>query len=108
MVKSAGFLKKLKKLGTLIGKGVGWVNENVVKPLRPVIDTGLDMLGVGTFAKPALNMASNMIDKFSGYQSSPSDERAKQFIGVASDFALDTQRAPKDRKYTNPFLNRLN
>ena len=107
MTKSAGFLKKLKKVGQLIGKGAGWVNNNVVKPLRPVIDTGLDMAGAGA-AKKLLDFGSNMIDQYSGYKPSANDDRYRRFVTGAADFALDTQRAPADRKYANPFTNRLN
>ena len=97
MVKSAGFLKKLKKVGQLVGKGVGMVNDNIIKPLRPVIDTGLDMFGFGG-AKKVLDGASNLIDQFSGYKPS-SDDKLKKIIGVGTDFVLDTQRAPSDKKY---------
>ena len=98
MVKSAGWLKKLKKVGQLIGKGVGWVNENVVKPLRPVIDTGLDMFGLGG-AKKVLDGASNFIDQYSGYKPSSSSNTFKNIIAGTADFALDSQRAPSDKKY---------
>lgn len=105
MVKAAGFLKKLKKVGQLLKKGTGWVNENVVKPLKPVIDTGLDMAGL-SFAKPIVDMGSRFIDEYSGYK--PKDDRIKRFVGTATDIALDTQRAPAERKYINPFANFLN
>ena len=107
MVKSAGFLKKLKKVGKLIGKGAGWVNDTVVKPLRPVIDTALDMTGYGSVAKPILNAGSSFLDKYGGRK----PEQNKQFVRAlenVADFALDTQRAPAERKYVNPFSNRLN
>ena len=98
MAKSAGFLKKLKKLGDLIGKGASWINTNVVKPLRPVIDTGLDMLGVGTIAKPAMNLASNWLDNTFG---STPNKQIQTGINVGADLLLDTQRAPSQRKYGN-------
>ena len=108
MAKSAGFLKKLKKIGQLIGKGAGWINDSIVKPLRPVIDTALDMTGVGSIAKPILNAGSEFIDKYSGYKPSQSDARFGSFVRGAADFALDTQRAPAERKYVNPFGNFMN
>ena len=107
MTKSAGFLKKLKKVGQLIGKGAGWVNDNVVKPLRPVIDTALDMTGYGSVAKPILNAGSSFIDKYSGRTPSQNKKWVNALEDVA-DYALDTQRAPAERKYVNPFSNRLN
>jgi hypothetical protein len=107
MTKSARFLKKLKKVGQLIGKGVGWVNDNIVKPLRPVIDTALDMTGYGSVAKPILNAGSSFIDKYSG-RTPQQDMRIVGAVQDIADYALDTQRAPAERKYVNPFSNRLN
>lgn len=96
MVKSAGFLKKLKKVGQLIGKGASWVNTNIVKPLRPVIDTALDITGLGSVAKPALNMASNWLDNNFGTTQNKQIQDATRF---GADFLLDTQRAPSQKKY---------
>lgn len=95
MVKSAGFLKKLKKVGQLIGKGASWVNENVVKPLRPVINTALDMTGFGA-AKPILDIGSNWLD--SNFGTKP-DKTFQKGIEIGKDIFLDTQRAPSQKKY---------
>ena len=96
MTKSAGFLKKLKKVGQLVGKGASWVNENVVKPLRPVIDTALDMTGYGSIVKPILNAGSNWLD--SNFKTEQNDA-IKTGITFGKDLFLDTQRAPTQKKY---------
>lgn len=95
MTKSAGFLKKLKKVGQLIGKGAGWINDNVVKPMRPVIDTALDMTGFGA-AKPLLDIGSNWLD--SNFKSKQNDA-IRTGIEFGKDLFLDTQRAPSQKKY---------
>lgn len=97
MAKSAGFLKKLKKIGGLIGKGASWINKNIVKPLNPVIDTVLDFVPGGGVIKTAKNFVSNAVDNFL-----PAAEENKQVQDIArfgADVALDTQRGPQDRKY---------
>ena len=96
MVKSAGFLKKLKKVGQLVGKGAGWVNSNIVKPLRPVIDTALDMTGFGSVAKPILDVGSNWLDDNFGTKPNKKFLKGVEF---GSDLFLDTQRAPEQKKY---------
>lgn len=96
MVKSAGFLKKLKKIGQLVGKGASWVNNNVVKPLNPIIDNALDFVPGGNIIKGAKNMASNFLDQQFG---TASDKRITNFIDTTGDYFLDTQRAPQERKY---------
>lgn len=96
MVKSAGFLKKLKKIGNLIGKGASWVNTNIVKPLRPMIDTALDMTGLGSVAKPALNVASNWLDNNFG---SSQNKQVQDATRLGADLFLDTQRPSSQRKY---------
>ena len=97
MTKSAGFLKKLKKVGQLIGKGASWVNNNIVKPLNPVIDTALDFIPGGDMIKNVKNAASNAIDRY--LPSAPTNKRIQQAVKFSADVALDTQRSKQDRKY---------
>lgn len=97
MVKSAGFLKKLKKVGQLIGKGASWVNNNIVKPLNPVIDTALDFVPGGGMLKNVKDAASNAIDRY--LPSAPTNKRIQQAVKFGADVALDTQRSKQDRKY---------
>ena len=87
MAKSAGFLKKLKKIGGLIGKGASWINKNIVKPLNPVIDTVLDFVPGGGVIKTAKNFVSNAVDNFL-----PAAEENKQVQDIArfgADVALE-------------------
>ena len=96
MVKSAGIFKKLKKIGQLVGKGASWVNNNVVKPLNPIIDNALDFVPGGNVIKGAKNMASNFLDNQYGTNH---DKRVTNFFDTAGDYFLDTQRSPQEKKY---------
>ena len=107
MTKSAGFLKKLKKLGPMLKKGIEWVNTNVVKPLNPVIDTALDFIPYGSTIKGVKNMASKAIDSMSDGDDYE-DPRAQKYIKMGADFLLDTQRSDRDKKYKNPFGTPIN
>lgn len=95
MVKSAGFLKKMKKIGNIIGQGASWVNNNIVKPLRPIVDTALDMTGFGA-AKPILDVGSNWLDEHFGTKS---NKQIQDFTKLTADFTLDTQRPSQNKKY---------
>lgn len=103
MVKSAGFLKKLKKIGQLVGKGAGWVNENIVKPLKPFINQGINFAAgaagvpmLGTAVNSAIDVGSNWIDSTFGGKS---NKHIKDVTRFGSDILLDTQRAPSQKKY---------
>ena len=103
MVKSAGFLKKLKKVGQLIGKGAGWVNSNIVKPLKPLINQGISFATsaaglpmVGTAINAALDAGSNWLDSKYGNNSNKQIQDVTRF---GADLLLDTQRAPSQKKY---------
>ena len=97
MVKSPGFLKKLKKVGQLVGKGASWVNNNIIKPLNPIIDTALDFVPYGSTIKQVKDTATNVIDKY--LPSAPTDRRVQNAVRFGADLALDTQRSKADRKY---------
>ena len=110
MVKSAGFLKKLKKVKDLIGTGASWINKNVVKPLRPYIDTGLDMIGA-PWAKKIVDVGSNFIDEWDRRDGRTTSGGAAPYIQRGVDMLMDTQRSEEDKKYNSfrsPFRNRLN
>ena len=103
MVKSAGFLKKLKKIGNLIGKGASWVNDNVVKPLKPIINQGVSFAAgaagvpmLGNAINTAIDAGSNWLDENFGSKPNKQIQDAFKF---GADFALDTQRSQQDRKY---------
>lgn len=97
MSKSAGFLKKLKKVGKLIGKGASWVNNNVIKPLNPIIDTALDFVPYGNTIKQVKDIASNVVDEFA--PQAPTNRRVQDGVRFIADVGLDTQRSRADRKY---------
>ena len=93
MVKSAGIFKKLKKIGNLIGKGASWVNQNIIKPLNPIIDTALDFVPGGGAIKTAKNVVSKGLD-FLGdnVYNTQTDNRIGDTVRYGADFLLDTQR----------------
>ena len=100
MVKSAGFLKKLKKIGQLVGKGASWVNKNIVKPLNPVIDTALEFVPGGSAIKSVKDAASKGLDYLDeNYFNTPSNQRMQRIVAQGADMMLDTQRSRQDRKY---------
>ena len=124
MGKSAGFLKRLKKIKDLIGKGSAWVNNNIVKPLNPIIDTALDFVPGGTVIKTVKNAASKFLDNEYGTEQ---DDRVAGFVKHTGNYFLDTQRTPYERSeygeasaprayggvpqpkaYSNPFGQRIN
>ena len=100
MAKSAGFLKKLKKIGDIIGKGASWVNKNIVKPLNPIIDTALDFVPGGSTIKTVKNFASKGLDYLDdNYYNTEEDDTVQQYVKTGADVLLDTQRSKKDQKY---------
>ena len=100
MVKSAGFLKKLKKVGNIIGKGVSWVNKNIVKPLNPIIDTALDFIPYGNVAKGIKNTISNGIESLGNkLYNTKNNNTIQNLVRTGADVLLDTQRSNQDRKY---------
>ncbi|WP_458453520.1 hypothetical protein [Methanobrevibacter sp.] len=100
MGKSAGIFKKLKKVGNLIGKGASWVNKNIIKPLNPVIDTALDFVPGGSAIKTAKNFVTKGLDYLGdNVYNTQTNQRIGDTVRYGADVLLDTQRAPKDRKY---------
>ena len=95
-----------KRVKELLGTGISWLNKNVVKPLRPVIDTALDMSGF-SMAKPLVNVGSRYIENVVEPRYNVSS-RASRYIGDGVDMILDSQRYGKDKKYSAIFGNRLN
>lgn len=62
MSKFAGFLKRAKKVGNFLGKGLKWVNENIVKPLKPKIEQALEDHGYGNVNK-YIDFGSDLVNK---------------------------------------------
>lgn len=103
MAKSAGFLKKLKKIGNLIGKGASWVNNNIVKPLKPIINQGVSFAAgaagvpmVGTAINSAIDAGSKWLDDNYGTES---NKQIQEITKYGGDILLDTQRSKDDRRY---------
>ena len=63
MVKSAGFLKRLKNFGEKVGKGLKWVNTNLIKPNKEKIDELLDFVPYGNYIKKGVDFGSKIVDK---------------------------------------------
>ena len=126
MVKSAGFLKKLKKIGNVIGQGATWINKNILKPLNPILDTALDFVPGGGIIKGVKNGVSKGLDFIDdAFYNTKENKQIQNIVNTGADVLLDTQRAPRDRKYiryeddddqpqpqrkiySNPFGQRLN
>lgn len=101
MVKSAGFLKKLKNIGNLIGKGANWVNKNIIKPLNPIIDTALDFIPYGNTIKHVKNTVTkglDLLDNWDDFRTTP-NRKVQRMVETGGDIFLDTQRSNKDKKY---------
>ena len=112
MNKSAGWLKKLKKVTNAIGKGASWVNNNIVKPMKPLINKAINFGAsaagvpmVGTAINAALDYGSDYLDQTYGSSSNKTIMDASKHI---SDYIEDTQRFPSNRKFNPIFNNRLN
>lgn len=99
MVKSAGFLKKLKKLGNLVGKGASWVNKNIIKPLNPIIDTALDFIPYGSVVKGVKNTVTKGLDALDNIYQTQDNKRIQDLVATGADVVLDTQRSKQDKKY---------
>ena len=98
MVNSAGILKRMKKLKDFVGKGASWINNNVVKPLRPVIDTGLDIMNLSPMKK-VIDVGSGLVDKWDEYDGRKTNIKPRQYIEQGMDYLMDSQRTPSERKY---------
>ena len=108
MGKFAGFLKRMKKLdlGGKAMKGLSWLNDNVYKPLKPMIETGLDMGGYG-YLKPFTDMGSKSID-LGRDRLKIDNSRGRDFASMFTDKFKDSQSLPRDitkrgQKYRSPF-----
>lgn len=62
MTKFAGFLRRAKKVGNFLGKGLKWVNENIIKPMKPKIEQTLEDHGYGNVNK-FIDFGSDLVDK---------------------------------------------
>ena len=109
MGKGAGFWKKLKdvakKIGGTVAKVVSWGNENIFKPIKPLLEPAVKIFDPSGIGSKVLNVASQAGDwvsdqyqKQTGYKP---NNTVGQFVNAATDIAVDTQRYGKDKQYRN-------
>lgn len=97
MVKFAGFLKRAKKLGDVIAKGASWVNKNIVKPILPAAKTVLEATGFGSVGN-VIEKGSNLLDNVLEKQGYTAKDDISKYVKFGSEYLLDTQRLPSERR----------
>lgn len=117
MGKGAGFWKKIKdvakKIGGTVAKVVSWGNENLFKPIKPLLEPVVKMFdptGIGSkvinIAGQAADWVSDQYKQQTGYTP---NNTVGQFVNAGADIAMDTQRYGDDRQYNNfaDYANRI-
>lgn len=107
MGKAAGVWKKIKQVGKTIGKGLGkaavWVNDNLYKPGKDLLNPVFDMIdGTGTLHRVA-DGVSRIIDYGAEKLGYTADDSFAPLTETVTDVVMDTQRTGKDKKYKDPF-----
>lgn len=105
MVKFAGYLKRLKNLSDFVGKGVAWLNTNIVKPLKPLIKEGIDMAGYGQYTN-LIDTASDVVDNYARNKNLKISPSFGRYVSDGLNLAMETQRTPSERakpKYSKLF-----
>ena len=107
MGKAAGVWKKIKQVGKTIGKGLGkaavWVNDNLYKPGKDLLNPVFDMIdGTGTLHRVA-DGVSRIIDYGAEKLGYTADDSFAPLTETVTDVVMDTQRTSKDKKYKDPF-----
>ncbi|KAA6359923.1 MAG: hypothetical protein EZS28_044550, partial [Streblomastix strix] len=70
-----GIFNKLKKLVQVVGKGVSWMNDKVVKPIMPITNALLQSLGpAGSMVAKGISAGSSAVDALFG----PNKQQSKQ------------------------------
>ncbi|KAA6367318.1 MAG: hypothetical protein EZS28_037154, partial [Streblomastix strix] len=70
-----GILNKLKKLISVVGKGISWMNDKVVKPIMPITNALLQSLGpAGSMVAKGISAGSSAVDAIFG----PNKQQSKQ------------------------------
>ncbi|KAA6391228.1 MAG: hypothetical protein EZS28_013243 [Streblomastix strix] len=83
---TAGIFNKLKKLIQVVGKGVSWMNDKVIKPIMPITNALLQSLGpAGSTVAKGINVGSSAVDALFG----PNKQQGKQQFG--QDFKIFRQ-----------------
>ncbi|KAA6391608.1 MAG: hypothetical protein EZS28_012868 [Streblomastix strix] len=76
--KTPGIFSKLKKLVQVVGKGVNWMNDKVIKPIMPIRNELLQSLGpAGSIVAKGISAGSSTVDALLG----PNKQQSKQQFG---------------------------
>ncbi|KAA6362563.1 MAG: hypothetical protein EZS28_041909, partial [Streblomastix strix] len=68
---------KHKKLVSVVGKGVSWMNDKIVKPIMPITNALLSSLGpAGSMVAKGISVGSSAVDALFG----PNKQQSKQQI----------------------------
>ncbi|KAA6377682.1 MAG: hypothetical protein EZS28_026789, partial [Streblomastix strix] len=71
----AGIFNKLKKLVQVVGKGISWMNDKVVKPIMPITNALLSSFGpAGSIVAKGISVGSSAVDALFG----PNKQQSKQ------------------------------
>lgn len=62
VIKSAGFLKRLKNFGNKFIQGLDFINDKIVKPVRKITDPLVGATKWGGLINQGLDFASNTVD----------------------------------------------
>lgn len=109
MGKGAGFWKKIKdvakKIGGTVAKVVSWGNENIFKPIKPLLEPVVKMFdptGIGSKVINAAGQAADWVsDQYKQQTGYTPNNTVGQFVSAGTDIAMDTQRYGNDRQYNN-------
>ncbi|KAA6374387.1 MAG: hypothetical protein EZS28_030088 [Streblomastix strix] len=72
---AAGIFNKLKKLVSVVGKRVSWMNDKVVKLIMPITNALLSSLGpAGSMVAKGISAGSSAVDALIG----PNKQQSKQ------------------------------
>ncbi|KAA6397477.1 MAG: hypothetical protein EZS28_006997 [Streblomastix strix] len=74
-----GIFSKLKKLVSVVGKGVSWMNDKIVKPIKPITNALLQSLGpAGSMVAKGISVGSSAVDALFGLNKYKSKQQFKQ------------------------------
>lgn len=107
MGKAAGVWKKIKQVGKTIGKGLGkaavWVNDNIYKPGKDLLNPVFDIIDESGTLHRVADGVSRIIDYGAEKLGYSPDDSFAPLTETVTDVVMDTQRTGKDKKYKDPF-----
>ncbi|KAA6364557.1 MAG: hypothetical protein EZS28_039916, partial [Streblomastix strix] len=75
LIRQFDAITKLKKLVQVVGKGVSWMNDKIVKPIMPITNALLSSLGpAGSMVAKGISAGSSEVDALFG----PNKQQSKQ------------------------------